>query len=243
MTKHLKQWMPLTQDGGVQWLKYSFGPGTANSLAVKLRDASWLVISPPTGVPASVYDALDQQHGVSALVAPNAYHNKGQRAWRERFPSALSFAPSGAHARLSQKTPGIDYRPIDELAQRFLPASMLQPDGMKSPDLLFQIPTAAGHIWWMGDQFSNSAVSDQIWPLRLLSRFAGSGLGYRCNSKPELVYVRNRAAWLRSIRAGLEKFPPAIVVPAHGDPVTEDTAARTRRAMQAIDTQASAGLD
>ena len=240
---HLDKWMPLTAGGDVQWLKYSFGPGTANSLAARLRDNTWWVVSPPSGAPASVYEALDQQGGVSALVAPNAYHNKGQRAWRERFPRAVSYAPSGANPRLSNKTPDVEYRPIEELARKLWPARVLLPDGMKSPDILFQIPTQAGHIWWMGDQFSNSAVSDQIWPLRLLSRFAGSGLGYRCNSKPELVYVRNRAAWLRSIRAGLEKFPPAIVVPAHGDPVTEDTAARTRRAMQAIDTQASAGLD
>jgi hypothetical protein len=106
---------------------------------------------------------------------------------------------------------------------------------MKSPDLMFQIPTNVGTIWWMGDQFSNSGVSDQIWLLRLLSRFLGSGLGYRCNSKPELVYVQDRAAWLGSIRAALEELPPTVVVPAHGDPVTDDVVERTRRAIDAID--------
>ncbi len=233
---HLNKWMPLTaEDGGVQWLKYSFGPGTANSLAAELRDETWLVVSPPSGAPAFVYDALDQQGGVSALVAPNAYHNKGQPAWRARFPRAVSYAPTGAHARLSNKTPGVEYRPIEELAQKLWPARVLLPDGMKSPDIMLQIPTEAGLIWWMGDQFSNSGVSDQMWLLRLLAGFAGSGLGYRCNSKPELVYVRDRAAWLGSIRAALEELPPAVVVPAHGDPVSEDAVERTRRAIDAID--------
>ena len=233
---HLNKWMPLTaEDGGVQWLKYSFGLGTANSLAVKLRDETWLVVSPPSGAPAFVYDALDQQGGVSALVAPNAYHNKGQPAWRARFPRAVSYAPTGARSRLSNKTPGVEYRPIEELVQKLRPARVLLPDGMKSPDIMLQIPTRAGLIWWMGDQFSNSGVSDQTWLLRLLAGFAGSGLGYRCNSKPELVYVRDRAAWLGSIRAALEELPPAVVVPAHGDPVTDDAVERTRRAIDAID--------
>jgi hypothetical protein len=234
---HLNKWMPLTAEGNdVQWLKYSFGPGTANSLAAKLHDGTWLVVSPPSGAPASVYDVLDKQGGVSALVAPNAYHNKGQRAWRERFPRAVSYAPGGANSRLSKKTPGVEYRPIEELAHKLGPARVLVPDGMKSPDAMFQIPTKAGYIWWMGDQFSNSGVSDQVWLLRWLSRFAGSGPGYRCNSKPELVYVRDRAAWLGSIRVALEERAPAVVVPAHGDPVTDDALERTRRAIDAIDT-------
>jgi hypothetical protein len=83
---------------------------------------------------------------VSALVAPNAYHNKGQPAWRARFPRAVCYAPTGAHSRLSNKTPGVEYRPIEELAQKLWPARVLLPDGMKSPDIMLQIPTQAGLI-------------------------------------------------------------------------------------------------
>jgi len=227
---HLYKWIPVATEGELLWLKYSFGPGTANSLALKLRDGTWLVISPPSESPNDIYDELDRQGGVSALVAPNAYHNRGQPAWRLRFPNAVSYAPVGARSRLSTKTPGIEYRPLDELAR------ILVPEGMKSPDVMFQIPATLGAVWWMGDQFSNSSVSDQIWPLRLLARFVGSGLGYRCNSKPELVYVQDRVAWLGSIRAALEKLPPTVVIPAHGDPVTEDAAARTLLAIKAVDT-------
>jgi hypothetical protein len=247
---HLYQWIPVAtagmplaregmapaREGELLWLKYSFGPGTANSLALKLRDGTWLVISPPSESPNYIYDELDRQGGVSALFAPNAYHNRGQPAWRARFPNAVSYAPVGARSRLSTKTPGIEYRPFDELARILMPARILVPEGMKSPDVMFQIPATLGTVWWMGDQFSNSSVSDQIWPLRLLARFVGSGLGYRCNSKPELVYVQDRAAWLGSIRAALEKLPPTVVIPAHGDPVTKDAAARTLLAIKAVDT-------
>lgn len=113
----------------------------------------------------------------------------------------------------------------------------LLPNGMKAPAMLFQIPTKVGYVWWMGDQFSNSGRSDQIWLLRLLARFTGSGLGYRVNSKPELVYVRDRAAWIESIRAALEEMSPSAVLPAHGNPVTEQVVERTRCAIDAIDTK------
>ena len=232
---HLNIWRPLTADASVRWLKYSFGPGTANSLAIKSQTGSWFVVSPPPDPTVSVFEALEQQGGVGALIAPNAYHNLGQRFWRARFPRAVSFAPSGAHARLSKKTPGVPYRPIEDLAHQFRPSSVFLPEGMKTPDVLIRAETQDGFLWWMGDQFSNSSVADQIWPLRFLARFAGSGLGYRCNSKPEMVYVRDRVAWIRSIREALEEYPPSIVVPAHGDPVTEDAVGRTQRALDAVD--------
>lgn len=237
----LYQWKPLTEDGDLQWLKYSFGPGTANSLAAKLPDHTWLVISPPCEAPPAVYDRLDQMGGVSALVAPNPYHNKGQAAWRQRFPGSQSYAPSGALPRLSSKTPAIDYESMEDLARRISPLRAWLPEGMKAPDVLFQIPVNAGYVWWMGDSFSNSSRSDQVWPLRLVARFAGSGLGYRVNSKPELVYVRDRAAWIASIRKELSAMPPWMVIPAHGDPVTEQVVERTRHAIDAVDTRRRSG--
>lgn len=35
----LHTWVPLTPEGSVRWLKYSFGPGTANTLAVRQDDS------------------------------------------------------------------------------------------------------------------------------------------------------------------------------------------------------------
>ncbi len=73
----------------------------------------------------------------------------------------------------------------------------------------------------------STAHDDQRWYLRLLSRFLGGGPGYRRNARPELVYVRDRAIWLGSVRDALATQPPTIVVPAHGSAVTADTARLT----------------
>lgn len=234
---NLHRWLPLDEDGRVLWMKYSFGPGTANSLAVMLNDKTWMVISPASDAPESAYRALEERAPVGALVAPNPYHNLGQPAWRNRFPGALSYAPKQAFTRLLKKTPDLAYRPVEDLAGRLAATDIVLPDGMKNPDVLFRVSTPTGNIWWMGDQFSNSDATDQTWLLRSVARFFGSGLGFRCNSKPELVYVRDRAAWIGSIRSALASAPPSVVVPAHGNPVVRDAAERTRRALDAIDVQ------
>ncbi|MGY4396788.1 hypothetical protein ACVWZA_001973 [Sphingomonas sp. UYAg733] len=230
------RWLPLTADGEIIWLKYDFGPGTCNAVGVKLRDGSWAVISPPRNPSEEVFGFFMTRGGVSALIAPNAFHNMGQAEWRARFTTASSYAPAGAMTRLAKKTPGISYLPLEELTARFAPARWLLPDGMKAPDILFHMPANGADIWWLGDQFSNMAPDDQILPLRLLATlFFGSGLGFRANAKPELVYVADRTAWLDSIAASLAEAPPTIVVPAHGDPVIIDAAARTIAAANAID--------
>jgi glyoxylase-like metal-dependent hydrolase (beta-lactamase superfamily II) len=221
-------WRPLTPNGDVRWLKYSWGPATANSLAVRLRDRGWLVVSAPVGVAPDAADELASDGGVIALLAPNAYHYLGQREWRRRFPSATSWAPRSAQPRLRSKCSDISFRAAEELSAELpLDLHLVIPDGQKTTDLLMRIETASDVVWWLGDLFSNTSSADAIWPLRLLSRLVGSGPGYRRNTKPGLVYVRDSAAWLSSVRHALTAHPPTRVVPAHGDPVTEDTASKT----------------
>lgn len=216
-------WRKLTFHGSVRLLRYSFGPGSANTLAVRLEDGGWLVISPSLETPESAFVALEAEGPVRALLAPNAYHHRGQAEWRARFPEAISYAPEGALERLRARS-RVTYQPVQALVP-LLPDhfEIVQPEGQKSPDLLVR----AGSSWWLGDLFSNLAVGDQSWALRVVARLAGSGLGYRRNTRPGLVYVRDEAAWLTSVRSALELHPPAVVVPAHGAPITEEAAART----------------
>ncbi len=216
-------WQKLSVYGSVRLLRYSFGPGSANTLAVRLEDGGWLVVSPSLATPESAFAALEAEGPVRALLAPNGYHHRGQAEWRARFPSALSYAPDGALERLRARS-SVTYQPVQGLVP-LLPEhfEIVQPDGQKSPDLLVR----AGSSWWLGDLFSNLAAGDQSWPLRMLARLAGSGLGYRRNARPGLVYVDDEAAWLESVRRALRLHPPTVVVPAHGAPITEDAASRT----------------
>lgn len=221
-------WRSLTADGNVRWLKYSWGPASASSLAIRLPHRGWLVVSAPVGASASAADELEADGGVALLLAPNAYHHLGQRAWRRRFPTATSWAPRSAHPRLTAKSKDIPYGAAEDLAAELSPhIEVVAPDGQKTTDLLLRTETGGDVVWWLGDLFSNTGPADAIWPLRLLARLAGSGPGFRRNTKPGLVYVRDQATWLASVRSALTPRLPTIAVPAHGDPLADAAAART----------------
>lgn len=227
-------WQPFAADGHLLWLKYWWGPGSANALAFRQADGDWAIISPPSAAPAAVFDDIAARGRIASLIAPNGFHYLGQAAWRARFPDAESFAPAGALARLAAKAPGIVFRPLEDHLDRFAPAHILIPGGMKTPDALISWPIGDGWLWWLGDQYANVGEADAILPLRLLSRLLTGGPGYHCNCRPEMVYVEDRAAWADDIADGFRRHPPKITVCAHGDPVVSHAEERTLASLRNV---------
>jgi hypothetical protein len=230
----LNRWQPLTPDGRILWLKYWWGPGSANALAFARADGTWAIVSPPLNVPQPAYDHIQHRGRVAALIAPNAFHHLGQSEWRARCPDAVSYAPAGALERLARKSPNITYRSVEDSLDALAPASPLLLHGMKRPDLLLRIATPAGALWWVGDQFSNTSKHDLKFLLRIVSRLVAHGPGFGLNPKPELVFVSDRKAWLASLQTAVNADPPSILVCAHGDPVVADTAHRTAMAIDLV---------
>lgn len=223
----LHSWQNLTADGNVRGLKYSFGPGTANTMAAKLADGTWLVVSPSSGSPDPALDALEG--GVSALLAPNGFHHMGQAAWRARFPGATSYAAEGSLPRLAAKCVGVTFRPLTELSEK-LPAAVavLEPAGMKVTDLLVRASSGGETAWFSGDILSNTTAADlSAVPRFVIGLFGGVG-GYRYNKIPAFLYVKDRPVFTRSLREAFEAAPATVVYPAHGDPVTADVMGQTR---------------
>lgn len=221
----LHSWHNLSADGRVRGLKYSFGPGTANTMAARLPDDSWLVISPSTQSPPEALEALGGT--VSALIAPNGFHHMGQEAWRKRFPEAKSYAPATAIARLAKKSPGVPYSPLAELV---LPPGIriLEPEGMKSPDLFLAATSGADTVWFTGDLLSNTTPEDLSAIPRFIFGLFGGNAGYRLNGVPAMVYLKDKTAFKASVKAAIEAQPATVVYPAHGDAVTADVMGQTR---------------
>ena len=225
----LHEWINLTGDGNVRGLKYSFGPGTANMMAAKLEDGTWLLVSPSAGSPPEVLESLTNDGGVSALLAPNGFHHMGQAAWRARFPQAVSYGPEGGLKRLSGKAAGIDWRPLSELTAKLPPSTaVFLPEGMKNPDLMVRTTTGAETVWFTGDLLSNTTDADlSAVPRFIFGLFGGNG-GYKLNKIPSMVYLKDKAAFVASVRSAVEAAPMTLAYPAHGDPVTDDVMAQTR---------------
>jgi len=75
--KDLNRWHDLTRDGSVRWLKYSCGPGTANTIAVRLEDGNWLVVAPSVGSANSVLAELSKEVGSSWRMDETAVSVRG----------------------------------------------------------------------------------------------------------------------------------------------------------------------
>lgn len=228
----LHVWSDIVPDGSVRMLAYSFGPGRANTVAVRLKTGSWLVVSPSAGAPEAALDGLDKEGTVTALVAPNAYHHLGQQPWRARFKEAISYAPDGAIPRLTKQCRGVPFRPLSELAALLPPhVGFLVPDGMKNPDALLWVDTPQGSVWYTGDLLSNTTVEDTKAPLRWIFSLLGGGAGFKFNPIPALVYVSSKPNWKSSVKAAMAAHPPITLLPAHGSPLRTDVAAQVATAL------------
>ena len=223
----LHEWSNVTGDGAVRAIKYSFGVATATSMAARCDDGSWLLLSPPAGVPDAVLEELARDGDVSALVAPNGFHHMGQLQWRKRFANAVSYAPEGSLARLAKKSPDVRYRPLPELTAKLgARITLFEPEGMKVPDLLAHVGTKDGAVWFSGDLISNTQKEDVNFLPRLIFAMLGGGPGLRFNSVPAMVYLKDKKRWKATTREVLQRNPPVSMVPAHGDPIGGDIAAR-----------------
>ena len=92
-------WKVFDETLPVLTYEYSFGPGTANALAVGI-DGGIAVVSPPLHPQAELFDELARYGPVKALFASNAFHYMGMPEWKARFPEAALFADAGANGEV-----------------------------------------------------------------------------------------------------------------------------------------------
>jgi len=210
----LEGWNVIDPDAAILWREYSFSKrGRATMLAFRGVDGL-VVVSPGSNLEPRVYYALGEFGPVRALIANNTFHHLGQKAWREHFPEAESYCPPGAVATLQKKVPGVTFRPLSELA---LPPHVHweDPPGFKSGEAILEIDSRRGPVWYTGDLLVNLQQLPPP-PLRWLFTMTRSGPGFRLFRLAVTLFVKDKAALRDWMLARLEKYPPAVVVPAHG---------------------------
>src|SRR3954467_12503510 len=143
-------WNVLDADTPILTYTYSFGPGTANALAVRGAGDGLVVVSPPWRVNQSVFEHLRAYGPVRALVASNAFHYMGIPEWKRRYPDAAVFAPAQSLARVERQTklPGI--RTLAEAAS--ITGGQLELIDMphyKTGEVMVRLTTPRGLVWYL----------------------------------------------------------------------------------------------
>jgi hypothetical protein len=229
----LEGWNVIDEKAGVLWREYMFSKGAYATTLVFRGVDGLVVVSPSTGLEARDYDALRELGDVRALIANNTFHSMGQRAWRARFPEAVSYCPPGAVKALDKKVSGVSFKPLDALA---LPDHVHwdDPPGYKTGEALLSVTTGKGSVWYTGDLLANIQKRPKG-PFGWLFAWTDSGPGFRLFKPAVWVLVKNKKALRAWALDRVVKDPPAIVVSAHGPPVEAgDVAAQAKAQLERL---------
>jgi hypothetical protein len=95
----------------------------------------------------------------------------------------------------------------------------------RSGEIWAYVKCAAGYVWFVSDILVNIEQLPAALVPRLIFKWSGSGPGYRVFHAALAMIVKDKKAVLRALLADAEAHPPAIVIPAHGEPVRPSTPA------------------
>lgn len=214
-----KEWQVLDEERGILWREYKFAKhATATTLAFRGTDGSMVVISPPADFTERDVEVLSKHGEVRALIANNDHHALGQGPSRALLKNAKSYGTSTALPRLRKKGGGLDYLDVRDLA---LPdyAKICPLPASKNGEIFALIRTKKGALWYTGDILVNLQDTPPA-PIKWLFTLTDSAPGFRLFKLAVWMFVSDRKAMRAGIEAMFAEDPPAIIVPAHGPPVT-----------------------
>ncbi len=196
--------------------------GTANSCAIKLRDGELLVLSPALGVSDADFAEIEKHGRPVALVATNGFHHLGLPEWRKRYPQAQLFAPASAVARISKKQPGLGpFEPLHHLAQLCgSDVAVLEPPGMRIPDVMARVSTRDGWLWAFNDTVMNISKLPPGFFGKVM-KWTDSGPGFKVARFFTMIALKDKKRFKQWLLGELEKAPPAKVITGHGPPVLD----------------------
>lgn len=213
-------WQVVDEEACILVHPYRFeGKATANCFVARMADGQLLVISPGCHMPEDAIREIGRYGRVGALLANNGMHWKGLSQWKARFPHARAFASADAAHRIRKQTSN---------APRFEPLGALMPllgDTM----IVTEMPASRigetwtvvrrrqGAVWFASDLLTNMPRLAGPLPMRWLFRLTGSGPGFRVFNLALMMAAHDRKRMLSQLLAGLTRFPPAVIVPSHGD--------------------------
>jgi hypothetical protein len=212
-------WQIFDADLPVLVYEYSFGPGSANALAVR-GPGGVIVVSPPWRVSDAAFGDLLPYGKVVALVASNAFHHLGIPEWKRRFPDAAIYAPLQSIARVERKMRFSGVRPLEDASSIAGPrVELIDMPHYKTGEALAKLHTSRGLAWYVTDFMMNMRKLPANPIAKLVFTLSNSAPGLKFNNLTPLFMVKDKAALKRWLAQEFDEAPPQWIIPAHGDVV------------------------
>lgn len=182
--------------------------GKLSSMALRLRDGSLCIYSPIAGLDKALVAQTDELGTISALLAPNHYHNKGLAAHVETFPDAALYCSQGAAPRLSKIT-GLAFDALDGLKEALSDRHTLhEPEGLKTGEVWVRVQSTDDCALIVTDAFSSElcSIGEFETDVTMLGTFPRYG-------------VQDLSTYRSWCTRFLSQISPIVLLPCHGSPV------------------------
>ncbi len=209
-------WLAVSEHPELLVGQYIVPNFVSNSVAIRTSEQHFTLVSPGESLLES------WPHQISKcrvdIVLPNHFHYLGAAAWLARFPNCKVYATRKAIPRLSKQ--GIkDILAVDD-ASPTLPDGyqLVVPPGHRGGDLwIVKTGETDQGLWITCDSFLNySRLSNQ--PVaRTMQKLLGAAPGLKLSQVIKWFILDNRKAFKNWALDFLEREPPTMLIPSHGE--------------------------
>ncbi|MFX8320099.1 hypothetical protein ABTL33_18750, partial [Acinetobacter baumannii] len=91
----------------------------------------------------------------------------------------------------------------------------------KTGEALVRFKIESELVWYVTDAIMNLRELPPSFPFKYFFKWTKSAPGLRPNGIAARFMMRDRAAVYRWLRSEIEKAPPTILLPCHGDAITK----------------------
>lgn len=182
--------------------------GKLNCFAFRLRDDTMWLYSPVAGLETAEFGSLAELGELSAMLAPNHYHNRGLKGYADAFPNTSLVCSKGAEARLKKIT-GLEFNPIETLKSQLAENQrILEPEGLKTGEVWVEVRTPSEIAWIVTDAFTAKLHPPGVCAEapRMLGTFPRYG-------------VKHASVFKDWVSTQLSAARPTILLSCHGSPV------------------------
>jgi hypothetical protein len=211
-------WITLATHPEIQYGQYLVPNFMSASVALKIAENEFVLISPGASLLAAWPAALRGAQMKISIIMPNAFHYLGVSAWLQVFPQAVLYASARAINRLQHKGLG-EIRTLEQ-QQPVLPAGyeILLVPGHRAGDVwLHKSCLGQGGVWITCDSFLNYARYSRQPLARFLQKRLDAAPGLKISQVVKWFILDDRQAFKRWVLQRLLTDKPATLIPSHGE--------------------------
>jgi len=226
-------WFPVSNISGVYVGQYVVPSFISNSIALKVTDKEWVVVSPGEAMLAAWPQLCPHEDAQLSIIMPNSFHYMGVTAWLKRYPNAKLYASKKAIKRLSKKGFS-EVTPLEERVPN-LPDNfeVLVPPGHRGGDVwLSRRDPKQGALWVTCDSFQNYERYSNQPIARTLQKILDTAPGLKVSQFVKWLLLDNKRDFKRWVLTQLQQDKPTTLIPSHGE--VEQDAQLSQRIEQLI---------